>query len=87
MIFYLDTNICIYSLNGRFPAIASFMQRRAPADIKIKWIVEAELLVGDKKSLKPDDTLEKIQKFLSPFEVIPFDHKAAGGYADIRAPF
>ncbi len=85
MIFCLDTNICIYALKGQYPSIATHLQKRTPAQIKIPSLVEAELLLGARKSTHAADTLLKIQQFLSPFEIIDFGHEAAEIYSDIRA--
>jgi len=82
--FFLDTNICIYALKGQHPAIGRRMQGVSPASIKIPSIVKGELLFGARKSGKPDRTLEIIEKFLFPFEVVPFGDQAAESYSRIR---
>jgi len=85
MSYYLDTNICIYYLKGLFPALLDKIHSHRVNEIKIASIVKAELLFGAAKSKRKDDNTDKVKKFLLPFEVIPFDDKAAVLYAQIRA--
>ena len=85
MIYYLDTNICIYFLVGKYPKLLTKMMSFSPNDIKIPAIVKAELLHGAEKSLKRDENLIKISSFLIPFEIIPFDDASASHYAKIKA--
>lgn len=85
MKFYLDTNICIYFLKVQYPKLLDMIMSHSPDDIKIPSMVKAELLYGVEKSQKKEENLEKVLKFLLPFEIIPFDDKAACGYSVIRA--
>lgn len=85
MIYYLDTNICIYFLVGKYPQLLAKMMSFSPNDIKIPAIVKAELLHGAEKSLKRDENLLKISSFLLPFEIMPFDSAGAGYYGKIKA--
>jgi tRNA(fMet)-specific endonuclease VapC len=54
-------------------------------EIAIPSIVKAELILGAYKGQFPDKTLEKLEKFLQPFEVVPFDDQAAYRYAEVRS--
>lgn len=83
--YFLDTNICIYFLKGIYPAIREKMQSLQPPQIKIPSIVAAELLYGAAKSIGKKENLENVQKFLIPFEIIPFETQAAETYAEIRS--
>lgn len=83
--YFLDTNICIYFLKGLYPTIQEKMQSLQPPQIKIPSIVAAELLYGAAKSIRKKENLENVQKFLIPFEIIPFETQAAETYADIRS--
>lgn len=83
--YFLDTNICIYFLKGVYPAIQEKMQNLHPPQIKIPSIVAAELLYGATKSIRKKENLENVQKFLIPFEIIPFETQAAETYAEIRS--
>ncbi len=82
---FLDTNICIYFLTGRYPVIRSELLALNPDDVKIPVMVKAELLYGAAKSRQAVANREKVLQFLEPFEIVPFDNGAAEAYADIRA--
>ena len=82
---FLDTNICIYFLQGRKPQLKRKFQLFKPGDIKIPSIVKAELLLGAEKSERREFNLAKINEFLFPFTIIPFDTSAAEEYAAIRS--
>jgi tRNA(fMet)-specific endonuclease VapC len=55
------------------------------ASVKIPSMVAAELLYGAEKSAKREHNLSLFKTFLSIFEIIDFDEKAAEYYAVIRA--
>lgn len=84
MSWFLDTNICIYALKGKFPPIARNLSRHVPEDIKIPSLVYAELMLGAHKSQQREKTREIVRAFLAPFEVVPFCEKAAEIYAEVR---
>ncbi|MGD2084603.1 MAG: type II toxin-antitoxin system VapC family toxin [Candidatus Aminicenantes bacterium] len=85
MRFFLDTNICIYALNNKFPRIKLIIESLSPSDIGIPSIVKAELYYGALKSQKKDKVIPVLEKFLSPFEIFPFGDKEVKTYAQIRA--
>ena len=85
MIHFLDTNICIYFLKGTHPAVKARLLEHDPDDIKIPSIVKAELLYGTEKSKLRDENRKHVDRFLDPFEIVPFDDSAASCYAEIRA--
>ena len=82
---FLDTNICIYFLQGRKPQIDVRLRECKPDDIKIASMVKAELLLGAEKSVRKVYNLGKINEFLFPYEVVSFDSQAAEEYALIRS--
>lgn len=56
----------------------------SPKEIKIPVIVKAELLLGAYKSQVREKTVQKVEKFLEPFEILPFTNEIASEYAEIR---
>jgi tRNA(fMet)-specific endonuclease VapC len=82
--YYLDTNTCIYYLNGKSESIKNKILSTAPGQIYIPSIVKAELLFGAAKSKKRKDNLEKVEQFLQPFEIKAFDDLMTYTYADMR---
>lgn len=83
--YYLDTNTCIYFLNGLSESIKDKILSTSPSEIVIPSIVKAELLLGAYKSKSKGSTLEKVERFLQPFEIVPFDDQMTYCYADIRS--
>ena len=84
MIYYLDTNTCIYFLNGKYESIKEKILSIPPNEIGIPSIVKAELLFGAYKSKNRKSNIEKVEMFLEPFEIIAFDDLMTYVYADIR---
>ena len=72
MMYFIDTNTCIYFLNGKFPSVREKFLSLSPKNIKIASVVKAELLLGGYKSNSREQTLQKVEKFLKPFEIVPF---------------
>ena len=85
MTYFLDTNICIYLLNRSSEKLAAKILSISPDKIRIPAIVQAELLYGVEKSMKRKENLEKVNRFLSAIQILPFDEKAAFYYSKIRA--
>ena len=82
--YFLDTNTCIYFLNGTHEKIKNKILSTPPAQIQIPIIVKAELLLGAYKSKKKQSNIEKVENFLQPFEIIPFEDMMSYIYAEIR---
>jgi tRNA(fMet)-specific endonuclease VapC len=85
MMYFFDTNLCIYFLKGVFPELQKKVMAAQPDRIKIPSMVAAELIYGAQKSVKAAETLEKVKRFLRPLEIIPFDEEAAYFYGKTRA--
>jgi tRNA(fMet)-specific endonuclease VapC len=85
MIYYLDTNICIYFLKGSSPKVMSQIKKISPNHIKIPAIVKAELLYGAEKSNNKISNLANANRFLEPFEIVPFDDECSITYSKIRS--
>jgi tRNA(fMet)-specific endonuclease VapC len=82
--YFLDSNICIYYLKGRYPYLNEKLLSVSPSRIKIPAIVEAEILVNVEKSGK-NKTRELWENFFETFESVAFNKTASGKYAIIRA--
>ncbi len=85
MIYYLDSNICIYFLKGLYSSIMENIKNINPDNIKIPSIVKGELLYGAEKSEQRTKNLTRINQFLEPFEIVPFDNNCSVVYSRIRA--
>ncbi len=84
MRFCLDTDTCINAMKGTYPEMADRFGRFNPEDFGVPAIVRAELLLGVLKSGNPGRTSAIVEKFLSPYDLIPFERTAAQKYAEIR---
>jgi len=82
--YLLDTNTCIYFLNGRSESVRDKLLGTPPDQIVIPSIVKAELLFGAYKSKRRDETVKKVELFLSPFVIVSFGSEAADEYGKIR---
>ena len=85
MKYFLDTNIIIYALNGKYPAILPHFEQVPVMAIAIPSAVLAEIEYGARKSRDYTKTIQLYRKFLHPFEVAPFTQYAAECYGQIRA--
>lgn len=85
MNYFLDTNICIYIINKRPPAIIEKLMQFSPQEIGISAIVVSELQYGVAKSSQPARNHQLLDAFLRPFQVVPYDEAAAEAYGSIRA--
>jgi tRNA(fMet)-specific endonuclease VapC len=82
--YFLDTNTCIYFLNGKYESIRDKLLLTSPNEIAIPSIVKAELLLGAYKSKNRKGNIDKVEQLLTPFEIIAFDDLMTYVYADIR---
>ena len=82
--YLLDTNIVIYVLKRRPPAVLSTFNANATR-MAISSITLAELMHGAEKSQRVSENLAAIEDFCSRLEVLPYGAKAAQHYGAIRA--
>ena len=80
----LDTDICIYVINRRDPKPLERLRAYAIGDVGISAISYAELRFGIENSTRPVENLERLERFLLPLEILPFDAEAARVYGKVR---
>jgi len=82
--YLLDTNICIYVINARPPAVLARFVSHEMDGLGISAITASELFWGVYKSgsIRNQTALEK---FLSPLTILDYDHAAARQYGKLRA--
>lgn len=81
---FLDTNICIYFLNGTVPSVRDHLLATPPNEIKIPVIVHSELLYGAQKSQRKEENTQKLRRFLEPFEIVNYTSEISETYAELR---
>lgn len=81
--YLLDSNICIYLLEGKSDATRDRLQQCVPGEVVTSAVVFAEVLRGvDPANL---NALEAAGRFFALIRALPFDQAAAENYA--RIPF
>ena len=82
--YVLDTCICVDIMRGKLPLAYDIMRQCDPKQFAISAITVAELEFGACKSSQPDQTRMKMERFLAPFRIVPFDDVCARAYGEIR---
>jgi len=82
--YLIDTNICIYIMNKRPTGIIHKFKRFDVGEICVSTITVSELQYGVSKSKNRRLNKQRIEEFLSPLEILPYDEIAASIYGDIR---
>jgi tRNA(fMet)-specific endonuclease VapC len=86
MTYLLDTNTCIRLLNDVSTSpVAVRLAALQPTDIRLCTIVESELYYGAYRSARQQENLVRLERFLSQFTSLPFNHAAAIATGQIRA--
>ena len=80
----LDTNICIYVINAKPPAVLERFRQYRMGEIGICSVVAAELVHGVAKSNSPRNRMA-LEMFLAPLTILPFDEAAIWAYGDLQA--
>jgi len=85
MRYLLDTNICIYIIKQKPPIVLKKLKDAQPFGVGISSITLSELEYGVQKSTMVDRNALSLLRFLTVFDVVPFDESAAHLYGNIRA--
>lgn len=83
--YLLDTNICIYAINGRHPALTERLLSVPPEEIAVSSITLGELEYGAAKSHWSERTRNTVYTFLANYEILPFDNQDTFTFGEIRA--
>lgn len=85
MKYLLDTNTCIYLLNGRHPELGKRMAMLSASDIAVSSIVWFELMFGAAKSARRAEAEDRLRTFARQLEILAFDTAASEAAALVRA--
>jgi len=85
MKYFIDTNICIYILNSKPKSVLDKFESFNTQKIYVSSISVAELEFGARKSKRRTENLERLENFLFPFEILPFNGNSARFYGDLRS--
>ena len=83
--FLLDTNICIYAINGRHPKLTEKLLSVHPGEIFVSSITVGELEYGAAKSHWGDRTKQIMHAFLANYDTLPFTDRDAELFGIFRA--
>ena len=83
--YLLDTNICIYAMKDKYPALSKKLFQIPPSDIFISSVTVSELEYGCSKSNWGNRSRNIMNLFLSAFTILPFDEKDARIAGRVRA--
>ena len=81
----LDTDICIYAINRKNPKPLERLRSYSIGEVGISAITYAELRFGIENSARPAENLERLERFLLPLEIVPFDVEAGRIYGQVRS--
>ena len=84
MKYLIDTNICIYIMNKRPIAVIHKFKQFDVDEICVSTITVSELQYGVSRSRDHRLNKQRVEEFLSPFEISAYDEFAANIYGDIR---
>lgn len=85
MNFLIDTNICIYIMNNRPPEVIRRFKNTDVGQVGVSSITVSELQYGVSKSKHQKANQHRLDAFLVPFEILPYDEIASRYYGEIRA--
>jgi len=80
----LDTDICIYAINRKRPAVLARIRDYRIGMVGISSITYAELRFGVENSGRVEENLDRLERFLLPLEIVPFDTEAGRQYGRLR---
>ena len=83
--YLLDTNICIYAINGRHPRLTEHLLTVHPDEIMVSSVTVGELEYGAAKSRWGERTQEGMHAFLANFSTLPFTEEDALLFGKLRA--
>lgn len=79
----LDTNMCIYVINERDPALREQFEEHADS-LFVSSISYAELVYGVVHSRRVNHNERELAAFVKDLDILPFGQEGAGHYGDIR---
>jgi tRNA(fMet)-specific endonuclease VapC len=89
MNYLLDTNICIHIIKKSpekvIKKLESIPNDKGKNEIYLSSVTVSELYYGVEKSSQLEKNLEALKGFLTPFQIINFDHESAEVFGRVRS--
>jgi len=83
--YLLDTNICIYAIKKKPFNVLKQIKIKSKLGIYISALTVAELEYGIENSIKVEENRISLLKYLSLFNILPFDDKDAIPYGKLKS--
>ena len=83
--YLLDTNICIYAIKKKPFNVLEQIKVKSKLGIYISALTVAELEYGIENSIKVEENRISLLKYLSLFNILPFDDKDAIPYGKLKS--
>lgn len=83
MTYLLDTNVCIAAMRGH-PKVREYLLGKSPADCGVSAVSLYELFSGVERCRHPATERRKVEAFVQPLHLLPFDAGAAKEAARVR---
>ena len=83
----LDTEICIDNINRRNLKLWERLRRYCVGEVGISTVTYGELRFRVENSASPQENIERLERFLLPLEIVPFDAAAGVYYGRLRIQF
>ncbi len=83
--YLLDTDTCIYLLNGTVPEAVERLRATPVEELGLAAITVAELAFGAERSSRREANLQRVAQFVAPFRVLPFDLSCAPWFASTKS--
>jgi len=84
VIYVLDTDTCIYFLNGNYPSIGDEIASRSLEDLAITAISVAELYFGAYHSARKTKNIDVLDKLFEKIQILPFDNRSAKHFGELK---
>jgi len=84
VIYVLDTDTCIYFLNGNYPSIGDEIASRSLEDLAITAISVAELYFGAYHSARKTKNIDVLDKLFEQIQILPFDNRSAKHFGELK---
>ena len=84
MIYVLDTDTCIYFLNGNYKSIADEILSRSLEDLAVTAISTAELYYGAYHSARKTKNIEVLDNLFEKIQILPLDMQSARHFGELK---
>lgn len=83
--YLLDSNICIYIINKRSETVVEKIKKLKPYQVKLSAVSIGEMEYGASKSKNREKNRNALLRFVSAFDILPFDDDDAEVFGLLRA--